>query len=108
MSIEVIKVIKEAEEKAEGIKKEAVLKAKQIVTNANVNASQILEEAYKSAESKSSDAIKAAESEGQSLHDDIINKASKECENILLNAENKMDNAASIILERIVKAGVNS
>lgn len=108
MSIEVIKVIREAEEKAETIKKEASQKAKQIIANANVEASQILEKAHNTARSKSSDVLKAAESEGQILYDGIINNASKECENIFSKAESKMDNAASIILERIVKAGVNS
>jgi len=108
VSIEIIKVIKEAEENADVIKKEAALQAKQIITNANVQALKILDEARENAEFKSSEVLKAAESEGQLLYDGIISDASKECENILKNAEANMDNAASIILERIVKASGNS
>lgn len=108
VSIEIIKVIKEAEEKADIIKKEATQQAKQIITNANVQALKILDEAGENAESKSSEVLKVAESEGQLLYDGIINDAAKECENILKNAEANMDNAASIILERIVKASGNS
>jgi hypothetical protein len=52
--------------------------------------------------------LKIAESEGQLLYDDIIKKAAVECENILRKADNNMDDAASIILERIVKASGNS
>lgn len=108
MSIEIIKVIKEAEEKAEIIKKEATQQAKQIITNANLQALQIIDEARELSETKSSDILKVAESEGQHLYDGIINNAAKECENILVSADKKMDDAASIILERIVKTSGNS
>ena len=108
MSIEIIKVIKETEEKAEIIKREAAQQAKQIISNANLEAGRILDEARELSESKSSEILKAAESEGQSLYDEIINKSSDECKGILNKAEENMDSAASIILERIVKTSVNS
>ncbi|MEL7649652.1 MAG: hypothetical protein AAGU76_16275 [Sedimentibacter sp.] len=108
MSIEIIKVIKEAEEKAESIKKEAAQQAKQIITNANAQALQIVEEAGELAESKRTDVLKAAESQGQLLYDSIISDAAKKCDDILKCADQNMDKAASIILERIVKAGGNS
>ncbi|HAQ40309.1 MAG TPA: hypothetical protein DCM73_05410 [Clostridiales bacterium] len=108
MSIEIIKVIKEAEEKAEMVKKEAVKQSKQVITDANAQAQQIIDEARKRAESESSEVLKVAESEGQLLYDGIINNAAKECENILKKADENMDDAASIILERIVNASGNS
>lgn len=108
MSIDVIKVIREAEDKAELIKKEATQQSKQIITNANAEASRILEEARNIAESKRSDVFKKAESEGQLLYDDIIKNTTKECEDILNQAGKNMDDAASIILERIVKTSGNS
>ncbi|MDF2616699.1 MAG: hypothetical protein K0Q47_1354 [Sedimentibacter sp.] len=52
--------------------------------------------------------LKAAESQGQLLYDSIISDAAKKCDDILKSAEKNMDNAASIILERIVKASGNS
>lgn len=108
MSIEIIKVIKEAESKAENIKKEALQGAKQIITDANIEASRILDEARQVAEARTKDVLNMAESEGQLLYDEIISKASKECENILNIADKNMDDAASIIVERIVKANGNS
>lgn len=108
MSIEIIKVIKEAEEKAETIKKEAVQQAKQIITDANAEQSQIVDKAREDAEFKSAQVLKVAEDQGQILYDGIISDAAKECENIINNAEKNMDKAASIILERIVKASGNS
>ena len=108
MSIEVIKVIKEAEEKAEVIKKDATVQAKQIITNANSQAQDILDEARKIAESHRSEVLSKAESEGQLLYDGIINDAVKECDMILTKASDTMDDAASIILERIVKTSGNS
>lgn len=108
MSIEIIKVIKEAEEKAELIKKEALQQSKQIIADANAEAIRILDEAREFSESKSTEVLKAAESEGQLLYDGIINDAKNECEGILKKADKNMDDAASIILERIVKASGNS
>lgn len=108
MSIEIIKVIKETEEKAELIKKEAVQQSKQIIVDSNAEANQILDEAREFSELKSAEVLKTAESEGQLLYDGIINEASRECEIILKKAEENMDDAASIILERIVKTSGNS
>lgn len=108
VSIEIIKVIKETEEKAEIVKKEAVKQSKQVITDANAQAQLIIDEAHKLADSKSSEVLKVAESEGQLLYDSIINNAAKECENILKKADENMDDAASIILERIVKSSGNS
>lgn len=108
VSIEVIKVIKEAEEKAERIKKDAALQAKLIITNANAEAESILDEARKIAESNRSELLSKAELEGQLLYDGIINDAAKECDIISNKANDNMNNAASIILERIVKTSGNS
>ncbi len=108
VSIEVIKVIKEAEEKAEKIKKEATVQAKLIITNANAEAEGILDEARKVAESNRAEVLSKAESEGQLLYDGIINGAAKECDITLNKANDNMNNAASIILERIVKTSDNS
>ncbi|HHZ00476.1 MAG TPA: hypothetical protein PLV23_06415 [Sedimentibacter sp.] len=108
MSIEVIKVIKEAEEKAEAIKKDAAAQAKLIITNANAQAQEILDEARKTADINRSEVLSKAESEGQLLYEGIINDAAKDCDEILTKASANMDRAASIILERIVKASVNS
>ena len=108
MSIEVIKVIKEAEEKAESIKRDAAVQAKLVITNANSQAQSILDEAKKTAESNRADVLTKAESEGQLLYDSIINDAARECEVISNIANDNMNSAASIILERIVKTGGNS
>ena len=108
MSIEVIKVIKEAEEKAEVIKKDAAVQAKLVITNANALAQSILDEAKKTAESHRTEVLSKAESEGQLLYDGIINDAAKESDMVSKIANDNMNSAASIILERIVKTSDNS
>lgn len=108
MSIEVIKVIKEAEEKAEAIKKDAALQAKSVITNANALAQSILDDAKKTAELHRAEVLVKAESEGQLLYDGIINDAAKESDELCQKANDNMNNAASIILERIVKTSDNS
>lgn len=108
MSIEILKLIKEAEDKAESTKKEAVQQSKQIAANANVEASRILDEAKAKAESNKLDIIKGAESEAQLIYDKIIKEAEIKCKDILKNTEANMNDAVSIILERIVKTNGNS
>ena len=108
MSIEVIKVIKEAEEKAEAIKRDAAVQAKSVITNTNALAQSILEDAKKTAQSQRTEVLSKAESEGQLLYDGIINDAAKECDILCQKANDNMNNAASIILERIVKTSDNS
>jgi V/A-type H+/Na+-transporting ATPase subunit G/H len=108
VSIEILKLIKEAEDKAELIKKEAAQQSKQITTNANVETSRILEEAVAKAESNRLDVIKNAESEAQLIYEQIIKKAEIKCNDIIKSAESNMDKAVSIILERIVKTNGNS
>lgn len=108
MSIEVIKVIKEAEDKAEAIKKDAAAQSKLIITNANTLAQSILDDAKKSAEQNRTEVLSKAESEGQLLYDGIVNDAAKECDLLCQKANDNMNEAASIILERIVKTSDNS
>lgn len=108
MSIEVIKAVGEAEKKAENIKKEASIQAKSIITDANAEAQNILEKAKKTAASNRESVISKAESDGQILYENIINDASKECDEISKLANDNMSNVASIILERIVKTSGNS
>jgi V/A-type H+-transporting ATPase subunit G/H len=108
VSIEVIKVIKEAEEKAEAIKKDAAVQAKSVITNANALAQSILDEAKKTAQSHRSEVLSKAESEGQLLYDSIINDAAKKSDVLCQKANDNMNDAASIILERIVKTSGNN
>ena len=67
-----------------------------------------MDEAKKTAESHRTDVLSKAESEGQLLYDGIINDAAKECDIISNTANDNMNSAASIILERIVKTSDNS
>ena len=108
MSIEILKVIMGAEDKAELIKKEAAQQVKLIASKANAESSQILDDARKRAESNTKDVLKGAESEAQLLYDRIIKEAASKCDNVLKNADNNMNSAVSIILERIVKTSGNS
>lgn len=103
-----IKVIREAEERAESIKKESQLKAKQIISNANSEALNILDETRKRAEADRLDVLEKVQAEGQVLYEAIINEAKIKCDNILSQADKNMDEASSIILERIVKSDGNS
>lgn len=108
VSIEILKLIKEAEDQAELIKKEAAQQVKQIASNANAESSRILDAAKSKAESNSKDVLISAESEAQLIYDRIMKEAASKCDNVSKNSEGNMEKAVSIILERIVRTSGNS
>lgn len=108
MAIELIKAIKEAEDKAESIRRDAAQQSKQMISNANAKAAAILDDARKKADLETAKTLKKAEDEAQNEYDRIIGNAEKDCGEVLKKADSNMNAATSIILERIVKSSGNS
>lgn len=108
MFTEELKSIKDAEDRAEALKKEARLEAKKMIENANTEAGIILAEA----EEKSRDMISGYAAEGQEAasaeHDRIIAEAEEICKKLEADAGKKQDQIVRFISERIVKASVNN
>lgn len=106
-SIELIKVINEAEEQADKIKKDGVQEAKQIVADANRKASQLILEAEDKADAEYNLEISKAEEEAGKVYDDIIEQTSEKSRVILSEAEKNIQAGVKVVLERIVKSNVN-
>ncbi|MED9947020.1 MAG: hypothetical protein U0J50_02085, partial [Peptacetobacter hiranonis] len=106
-SIELIKVINEAEEQADKIKKDGVQEAKQIVADANKRASQLILEAEDKADAEYNLAISKAEEEAGKVYDDTIEQTSEKSRVILSEAEKNIQAGVKVVLERIVKSNVN-
>lgn len=106
-SIELIKVINEAEEQADKIKKDGVQEAKQIVADANKRAAQLILEAEDKADAEYNLAISKAEVEAGKIYDDTIEQTSEKSRMILSEAEKNIQSGVKVVLERIVKSNVN-
>lgn len=106
-SIELIKVINEAEKQADKIKKDGAQEAKQIIAEANKRASQIIVDSEDKADAEYNLAISRAELEAKKVYDDIIEQTSEKSKMLLSNAENNIQDGVKVILERIVKSNVN-
>ncbi len=106
-SIELIKVINEAEKQADKIKKDGVQEAKNIVAEANKRASQIIADAEDKADAEYNLAISRAELDAEKVYNDIIEQTSEKSRILLSNAENNIKAGVEVVLERIVKSNVN-
>lgn len=108
VSIEVLQSIKNAEIEAEEIIKKSAADARKIVSNAENQAHKLLDQLGEDLQSKHGSIIleaeKAAEVEIHKKRDAIA----QECAEIKKKAGNKIDDAANIIVGRIVKINGNS
>lgn len=103
MAIEQIKLIKEAEAKAEEIRKASAAECKQMLADAERDAAKQVEQARMEAEDTYREILAKAEAEAQIGFNVIIDKAEAECDALSLRAEKNLDSAVSMIVGRIVK-----
>lgn len=106
-SIELIKVINEAEKQADKIKKDGVQEAKNIIAEANKRASQIIADSEDKADAEYNLAINKAELDAEKVYDSIIEQTSEKSRILLSNAEKNIQDGVKVVLERIVKSNVN-
>nr|WP_315020647.1 hypothetical protein [uncultured Aminipila sp.] len=108
MSLEQIKIIKDTEESADKIRRESVEESKHLLQRANQKAGEIIQAAKNKGELSYKEVISEAETEAQLTYNQIISDAEKQCETILSTAVEKLDEAVSVIVGRIVKTSGNS
>lgn len=103
MSLELVKEIKDAEVKAESLKKEAAAQAKQIALDCQKACSALLEKAQAQAKMQKKEALQeaelAADQEGAARRAQVASQ----CEAIAKAAAARMDKAVDTVVERIVK-----
>lgn len=102
MSVDTINFIKEAEEKADDIKRQAILKAREIVFEAEKESDELLRKVNKDASLKKNELIAAAELEARSQIEMLKEKYDKQGKEISDIALKKMDEAVSLIVRKVV------
>lgn len=104
MSLEDIKSIKEAEKNAAALRSNALIEAKRIISEAERNGEIYANQAKADAEEKVRILLQEADTVGQERI--LVKRAActKVCEALESHANSRLDQAASIIVERIVNA----
>ena len=108
MAKEAIKVIKKAEEEAQGLLEDARQTSNKIIHEAGIYAKKQYEQIISDAKIEAENVKKMAEQDAQSEAQSMISKGHEKA-NFIRNLEtNKLNSAINIVIERIVKANGNS
>ena len=102
MSIEAINIVVAAEKSAEKLRNDALAEAREIVANAEAAGKDEVQKAVKSAESQVQVLCREAEDEGKEIVARTADKVRDECMSLERIAEEHMDRAVAIIMERVV------
>lgn len=108
MSIEVLKFIKKAEEEAEDIIMKSAADARKIILQAETKSRQLLEKLDSDIEEKRKKIISEAEESANTEIKIKMEEITQQCTDIKRKAREKIDEAVSIIVGRIVKLNGNS
>lgn len=104
MSAEVIRNIRQAEQQAENIRQEAMLKAREILAQAEEQGRDILERETQDAKKEGAKLIESERARTEEEVGRLNEESDVRCEQMTFQARAKKDEAASYIMERIVKS----
>ncbi|MGL4773571.1 MAG: ATPase [Clostridium sp.] len=108
MALEAIREIKSCEQKAEEIIKNSTAEGKAIVQNAGELAQKEYNNTIDGAKKKAEEIIQDGIEEGNKIATPILEDGRKSSEGILNISDEKKNDAAKIVIERIVKIHGNS
>ena len=102
MSLEAIKQISETEESAQKCITDAQTKARDIISNAQRTAAQEYDSTLKQAAAQAAEALAGAKHRGDDMAGRQLSEYRRQCEALQLQAQNRMDKAVAIVMERVV------
>lgn len=102
MSLEAIKQITDTEQQYQQRKKEAAANAQKLIIDAERGGKAYLEKAKMDAETEVRSLLNDAEKKAAIQAEELMNKAQIRCESLRQAAEQRLDQAVSKIVERIV------
>lgn len=108
MAVEVVKEIRDAEARADELKKRAAESAKQTVNASSEEAEKRYADALEEAEKAFHETVRAKEGEAKSKASQMLDDSSKRCRTVSNVDPDRMNRAVELIIERIVKPDVNS
>ncbi len=107
MFTEELKLIKEAEEQADRMRKDAKLSARKSIDETNAKADKMVEEAFAREKEKCDALLKDGKEIAERIYDQAIREAHESCEHMDKLAQAKKEEAIKFIAERIVDSSVN-
>lgn len=102
LSLEAIKQISETEQSAQQCITEAQAKARDIISNAQRTAAQEYDMALKQAAAQAAEALAGAKQRGDDMAGQQLSEYRRQCEALQAQAQNRMDKAVAIVMERVV------
>lgn len=102
MSIEVMKIVTQAEQKAQESKSEAMAKAKKIVSDAERDGQKLLASRIEAAQAQVKLLMAKAEEQAAINEKEIFAETQKSCDELRLFAEKRLPAAAEFIIGRVV------
>lgn len=104
MSLEAIKQVAQTEAETKQRKAEAVAAAKKLVADAEQAGKQTLQNACAEAEASAKELLVQAEERAAARAAEIAAQSKQECAALCSAAENKLDEAAALIVRRVVSS----
>lgn len=108
MSIDMIKSIRQAEEKAEEIRRGAVEDSRKILSQAQNEAYLFIEQSVEEADKEAKGILREAEAAANQLAQNLKTDVAAECNEMKKHAMEKVDRVIPLVMERIVKPNGNS
>ncbi|MPM00507.1 hypothetical protein SDC9_46733 [bioreactor metagenome] len=102
MSIEVMKIVTEAEQMAQERKMETLAKAKKIVSDAERDGQKLLTSRIEAAQTQVKLLMTRAEEQAAINEQEIFRETGKKCDELRLAAEKRLPAAAEFIIRRVV------
>jgi len=103
MSLEAMKSILAAEEQARSEKAIALQNAKKAIADAEKAAADCMDKAYARADEEIRALMKATEAKAAQNADDLLQSTANKCAAMRAKAETKLDEAALLIVRRVVE-----
>lgn len=104
MSLEAIKKVAQTEAETKQRKAEALAAAKKMVSDAQLAGEQALRNTYAEAEAKAKELMLQAEERASTRASEIAAQSQQECAALCSAAEHKLDDAAALIVRRVVSS----
>ncbi|MGL4655590.1 MAG: ATPase [Sarcina sp.] len=108
MAIEVISEIQKAEQYAKETLVQANKDSKDITSKATLQAEEIYKQILDAAKKEANGFMQASISEGNYEAEKLFAKGKEDCKNIIAPAQDKVDEAVKLVIERIVNIHGNS
>jgi V/A-type H+-transporting ATPase subunit G/H len=103
MAIEAIRKVTQTEQDSQKRRDAAAAEGKQQVAQAQKEAKRLLEDARQQAEAKAREQMQQAEEKAAELSKGILTGAEQDCQSLKENARKRLDQAAELIVEKVVK-----